>query len=83
MRGHVADGNEAVAAGPGHENAWHPRFVTGVNREAPGSPRLPPAVEDGHRVVAEPAQHPPQPRGHRAAAIVEADDLDRVVDSPR
>ena len=48
--------------------------VVGRDRPALGDPGRKAAVEHGDRVVAHPAQHPPEPRGECARARVVADD---------
>ena len=52
------------------------------HRAARREPRLDPAVEDADARVAEVVEHPPQPRGDRAASVVVGDDVARRRRSP-
>ena len=51
------------------------------HRAARREPRLDPAVEHADARVAEVVEHPPQPRGDRAARVVVGDDVARVVEA--
>ena len=54
-----------------------------VRRHRPvlGDPGRKAAVEDGHRVVSQPSQHPPEPRRVGAGTRVVADDAGVVADA--
>ncbi len=73
---HAARRHGAHQCGATSEVARDPsRWRRALARAASGRPDLPAAVEHGHRVVAEPAQHPPQAHGKAASGSVVSDDL--------